>query len=904
MPLTQRALTAWFLFVASTASALEESASRDRPNVILVMTDDQGYGDFGVMGNPVLETPRLDTLARNSARMDRFYVCPVCSPTRAGLMTGRYHYRTRVVDTWVGRSMMDPDEVTVAELLQEAGYRTGIFGKWHLGDCHPLRPMDQGFDESLVHFGGGLAQPSEPPENQRRYTDPILVHNGTEVTTEGYCTDVYFDAALAFIDQCREQNQPFFVYLPTNAPHGPFHDVPEELRRKYVALGAKDQVARIYAMIENIDQNVGRLRDRLEEWDLAQNTLFLFLQDNGPNGQRHNAGLRGQKSHVYEGGIRSVFWAHWPERFDADTTSDRVAGYIDVMPTILEAAGAPVPDSLHLDGRSLLPLLEGSANADWPDRTLFLQVHRGNTPRSGHHFAAVGQRFKLVRSSGFGAPRPDRPDDAPWELYDLASDPGEQHDVAAQHAEEAQALRDAYEHWFQDVSSTRPDNYAPPRIVLGNGAPAFTRLSKQDWRVPDAGGWGDFGTWHLRVEGNHRFAATALLRQPVSGRLELAFGDQIVHQEFDQPAKELRLDGFSLAPGEVELVARIVTAEGETGVYQVLLERQDGKDVPPLGGCVIPIPDGAVPTDLRQHSGLVRDDKYPPFTKHVMVCGLLLLGGPDIEDRFLLDVAAVIEDMFQPDAPGIDRDRQDQVLRALYQRRTAIPFFAGDEPDLPDRESWQAFDRLNRRLSICDVIFQLEADERDQQPMEVLEHILHHLNMVGLHYVFPEDWGITRSSQLHTSMQEALEKDWYHVDYLDEFEDPDEAQRVLLQEYSYWVISSAWDLQRPFGGDHGGGEWTLADPAALRRAQPALFEMFQRTIPAVLVPPARGVMQQFRDAPQSLEQQIEALLPTAEDQAFREIPWHLNLMEARAAAAAQDRPIFLWIMNGHPFGCT
>ncbi len=206
-----------------------------RPNVVLVMTDDQGIADFGVNGNEVILTPHINALASQSVSFNQFYVSPVCSATRACLMTGRYNYRTRVVDTWLGRSMMEPSEVTMAEVLSNAGYSTGIFGKWHLGDCYPMRPNDQGFQESLVHRGGGLAQPSDPPGNRGRYTDPILFHNGAPIQTEGFCTDVYFRAAERFIDKTVSEGENFFVYLATNAPHGPYDDVPEGLLAQYAA---------------------------------------------------------------------------------------------------------------------------------------------------------------------------------------------------------------------------------------------------------------------------------------------------------------------------------------------------------------------------------------------------------------------------------------------------------------------------------------------------------------------------------------------------------------------------------------------------------------------------------------------------------------------------------------------
>ena len=294
-------------------------AFAQRPNVIVIMTDDQGYGDFGATGNTLIETPHLDAMAARSASLSTFYVSPVCSPTRASLMTGRYNYRTRCIDTWVGRSMMEPDEVTVAEVLKDAGYATGIFGKWHLGDCYPMRPNDQGFEESLIHRGGGLAQPADPRENHRRYTDAILFRNGQQVQTKGYCTDVYFDAALDYIDQQHAAKRSFFIYLPTNAPHGPFHDVPETLRLHYMKkdltalsqhkipdrrkAAEQDKLARVAAMITNVDENVGRLQRRLKDLGISENTLVIYLNDNGANSMRYAGPFRGMKTGVHEGGI-------------------------------------------------------------------------------------------------------------------------------------------------------------------------------------------------------------------------------------------------------------------------------------------------------------------------------------------------------------------------------------------------------------------------------------------------------------------------------------------------------------------------------------------------------------------------------------------------------------------------
>jgi len=571
------------LLLIGLQGAFDESAVHARPNVILIMTDDQGYGDLGITGNSCLETPHLDALGRQSARWRRFYVSPVCSPTRACLMTGRYAYRTRVVDTWVGRSMMDPGEHTLAELLRATGYHTGIFGKWHLGDHFPLRPHDQGFDRSLVHFGGGLAQPSEPPENERRYTDPILSRNGNEELAEGYCTDVYFDEALAFVDEVRGSDRPFFVYLPTNAPHGPLHDVPSELYEKYAGMdlgpvlgasGKADRTARIYAMIENVDQNVGRLMDRLDQWGLAENTLVVFLLDNGPQGVRYNAGLRGQKTHVYEGGVRSVFFARWPARLRAHDVGEHPAAHIDVLPTILEAAGVQHDPARSLDGRSLLTSLERGSDPTWSPRTLFLQVHRGNTPQRGWHFAAIGPRYKLVRNSGFGGRGVKDPSEMPLELYDLVDDPGESHDLSAQLPGVVGSMWTQYLRWFADVSSERPDNYSPPRIVIGEDAETFTRLSKQDWRVGDAEGWGQVGAWHLRSGKSRRYDIQILFHPPVAGELQLLVGTEVLARLDCAPGtRDATISDQELPAGDFGLRV-VVRGDKAQGAYQVLLRRK------------------------------------------------------------------------------------------------------------------------------------------------------------------------------------------------------------------------------------------------------------------------------------------------------------------------------------------
>lgn len=549
----------------SCAKTDSPTSHTERPNIILIMTDDQGIGDLGVTGNPIIETPNIDAMASRSASLSRFYVSPVCSPTRACLMTGRYNYRTRVVDTYVGRSMMDTEEVTIAEILKEAGYATGIFGKWHLGDYYPMRPNDQGFEEALVHKGGGLAQPSEPFENQRRYTDPILFHNGEQVQTKGYCTDVYFDGAMEFIEKAQSAQKPFFTYIAMNAPHGPYHDVPEDLKAKYkqkdiasISIGNSktnektlDNVAGVLAMIENVDQNVGRLFTKLNALGLTENTLVIFMVDNGPNSLRYVMDLRGMKSHVHEGGIRSPFFAHWPARLKAGTISDRIAAHIDLLPTFLDAAGVSIPQGLKLDGKSVLPLLEGTAEG-WADRNLFLQVHRGDTPTKYHHFAAVGQTYKLVHPTGFG--REEMPEDVPFELYNLASDPGESQNLIESHPEEKDRLMQAYENWFEDVSSTRPDNYTKPAIVIGSENETLTALTPQDWTRLSGGGWGNSGFWKLEVASTSVFDIEVKLPEPEEGaQANLDLNGELLSGTFSENQTSVTFENVYLEPGTLAL---------------------------------------------------------------------------------------------------------------------------------------------------------------------------------------------------------------------------------------------------------------------------------------------------------------------------------------------------------------
>ncbi len=579
------------LFSTLSCGSLATTALAERPNVIVIMSDDQGGGDYGFLGNKVIRTPALDAMYEKSALLSKFYVSPVCAPTRASLMTGRYNYRTRCIDTYVGRAMMDTAEVTIAEFLGDAGFRTGIYGKWHLGDNYPLRPMDQGFQDCLVHRGGGIGQPSDPVGAEGKYTDPTLFKNGVETRMKGYCTDIYFDAAMEFIETSVARKENFFTYIATNAPHGPFHDVPEELYQEYLKVdftpilvnkkirparlkSESDKLARIAAMITNIDENVGRLLKKLGSLGVRDNTIVIYLNDNGPNTMRYVGDMRGMKSHVDDGGIRSPLLFHWPAKVGARRTADALCAHIDLLPTILDACDVKLPAKHKIDGRSFLPLLAGNS-ADWPKRQVVLQSHRGNAPQKFHHFALHEEPWKLVHSSGFG--KEDFSGPPKLELYNLSKDPRQQNDLAAKRTDVFKRLQKGYEDWFADVSSTRPDNYAPPRIVIGTAHEKRSVLTRQDWRHLTGRPWaaGSNGFWLLEAPQPGEYEVELIFKQNhPAGRATITAGS--AKAEVDIPASKARghFTRMQLPAGKLKLSVDVVF-EGKTqGPHQVILVRK------------------------------------------------------------------------------------------------------------------------------------------------------------------------------------------------------------------------------------------------------------------------------------------------------------------------------------------
>jgi len=431
---------------AKTAPGKESapSAATRPPNIILIMPDDVGYGDFGCTGNPVVRTPHVDAFFRQSTRFTDFHVSPTCAPTRCALMTGRHEFKSGVTHTILERERMSLKAVTLPQLLQRAGYATGIFGKWHLGDEAPYQPDRRGFDEVYIHGAGGIGQTypgscGDAPGNTN--FNPAILHNGVFEKTEGYCTDLFFNAALRWIDRQRVAGAPFFAYIAPNAAHSPL-DVPDEYFARYRGK-VPDNPAKFFGMIENIDENFGRLLAKLDEWQLADDTLVIFLTDNGGTAgtKIFNAGLRGSKNSPYQGGTQVPSFWRWPGRLPAGRHVDTLAAHIDLFPTLADVVGAPLTpqERGQIEGRSLVPLWQ-TPTGKWSDRTFVTHCgrwDRGQAAESKYKLCSIrNERFTLVNNA---------------ELYDLFQDRGEKTNVIDAHPEVVAELRAAYDAWWNDV---------------------------------------------------------------------------------------------------------------------------------------------------------------------------------------------------------------------------------------------------------------------------------------------------------------------------------------------------------------------------------------------------------------------------------------------------------------------
>ena len=425
-----------------------------KPNVVVILTDDQGWGDLGLNGNTDLATPHIDSLARDGARFDRFFVCAVCSPTRAEFLTGRYHVRSGVYSTSAGGERMDLDERTIADTFRAAGYSTGAFGKWHNGMQYPYHPNGRGFDEFYGFCSGHWGD----------YFSPPLEHNGRNVKGEGFCIDDFTNKAMAFMERSHKAGKPFFAYLPYNTPHSPMQ-VPDRWWDKFkdrkISMRNRDprrenlpHLRCALAMCENIDWNVGRLLKKLDQLGVAKDTIVVFFHDNGPNGVRWNGGMKGRKGSTDEGGVRSPLLVRWPSAIRKGTYVKQIASVMDLLPTLADCAGIPVVGQKKLDGRSLKPLLLGQ-EAKWKDRTI-MNCWRGKV-------SARTQRFRLGHMG---------------RLFDMVNDPGQRKDISKEKPKVAARLREEVAHWKKTVLTELGEDNRP--FVIAHPDFEWTQIPARD----------------------------------------------------------------------------------------------------------------------------------------------------------------------------------------------------------------------------------------------------------------------------------------------------------------------------------------------------------------------------------------------------------------------------------------
>lgn len=560
-------LSVWSGFsIASAAEAATKSTvvvAATPPNVLLIIADDQGYGDIGFHGNTMIQTPNLDRLAKDSIRLTNFHVDPTCAETRAALMSGQYAMRGGVWHTVMGRSFLNASRWTMPQAFKTAGYRTGIFGKWHLGDNSPYRPWERGFDESLIHGGGGVGQVPDHWGND--YFDDTFLQNGKPTQVQGYCTNVFAQAASRFMDETKDQ--PFFCYLAFNAPHSPYK-VPESFEQKYLNQGVEKPMSAFYGMIECIDSNVGRLLEQLQSSGKLDNTIVIYMTDNGTaagmsnqvkegkwNG--YNAGMRGMKGAVYEGGHRVPCFIHYPKKLGAARDVGQLTAHFDLLPTLVELCGLSIPKDWKSDGMSLMGLIQGDAGS-WKDRTLVVQSQRIDHPEKRRKFVVADQRYRLVGE----------------ELYDLEKDPGQTQNISSAHPDIVQRLNRFYEAFWNDVSKEN-DDYQ--RIHLGTDADAEVYLTAHDWHSQDIVAYqSDLnrdravnGEWavDVRKAGVYQFRLRMRpdgVQQPLGGVFALVrANNQESYTAISPDSQEVRLT-LSLAEGPA-MIKTVLKREANSG---------------------------------------------------------------------------------------------------------------------------------------------------------------------------------------------------------------------------------------------------------------------------------------------------------------------------------------------------
>ncbi|MFT4733278.1 MAG: arylsulfatase A-like enzyme [Arcticibacterium sp.] len=572
------------LFVGLVSISCAKKEKIEKPNVIIIMTDDQGYGDFGFTGNHHVKTPVLDNLAEESFQFDNFYVSPVCAPTRASIMTGRQSLRTGIRDTYNGGAIMHTDEITLAEILKEANYETGIFGKWHLGDNFPSRPMDQGFDESLIHLSGGMSQVGDFTTYFRKdssYFDPILWHNGQQESYNGYCSDIFAKGAIDFIEKNKEN--PFFCYLSFNAPHTPLQ-LPQMYNDMYKDIDPssgfesspevaemtekdKEDARKVYGMVSNIDDNIGSLLKKLDDLNIADNTLLIFLTDNGPQQRRYVAGMKGRKAMVYRGGVRVPMLLRYPAKFKEAKRIKTTATHMDILPTIASLTGAQIPNDRKIDGKKLNPLLEGQ-DVDWSDRSLFFSWTR-RYPELYQNVALQKGDYRLVGMTDYDARIED------FELYNISKDPGESLNLVNKEKQKAEELKTEFDTQYHEL--TLSDHLVnKPLIAIGHSSENPTFLNRND-----AGGqkgiWAEdeaFGLWHVKIHEGIYNIKFKFLHPVEQGTAFLEVGTQVIRKSISTNEEDLiELSNVHLIDMEGDLIPYYMENKKRIFPFWVELEK-------------------------------------------------------------------------------------------------------------------------------------------------------------------------------------------------------------------------------------------------------------------------------------------------------------------------------------------
>ena len=576
-----------------TSIASTEQANGKRPNIIFIMTDDQGYWDTGVSGNPSIDTPNMDRTAMEGIQLRRYYAAPVCAPTRAGIMTGRHYLRTGLYNTRFGGDTLGGDELTVAELLKNSGYRTGLFGKWHLGKYPGYQPQDRGFDEFMGHYHGHIERYEFPDQ---------IYHNGRRVKARGYVSELFTDATNDFVEKAYTDGVPFFCCLMFNAPHSPWlldtshYGQPEgdKLLSKYLEKGLPIREARIYSLIERVDSNIGRLLKHLENLGIEDNTLLVFTSDNGGVSKHWKGGMSGNKASTYEGGVRAPCYVRWPDRIEAGSMSDSLTSHIDWLPTFCEIAGTQTPNDRTIDGKSLVKLFTQDTNADHHEYVF--HTWDRYTPNPNRRWAISDQRWKLMCIVGEKATASENN----WKLFDLSNDPGEKRNLRATHPEITTRMRTAFTDWFSDV--THGIEYRPIPIPVSPNPEQVTELSPSwsKWKGPnvqytfDGYDWdtidswkaaGESAEWHLSVleAGQYEVELTYGCNPNLAGAsLRLQAGEHFVIHRIQPTVTSEQFETFSagqlwLDSGNQQLSA-VVEDSSESEIMrlnQITLRRLD-----------------------------------------------------------------------------------------------------------------------------------------------------------------------------------------------------------------------------------------------------------------------------------------------------------------------------------------